>query len=55
MSDSQFWNFKKSKFSHQVVLVGKDDFIFKMSYIICHDKFNTLQICTQGGASVDTS
>ena len=28
MSDSQFLNFKKSKFSQQVVLVGKDGFIF---------------------------
>ena len=29
MSDNQFLNFKKSKFSHQVTLVGKDGFIFK--------------------------
>ena len=29
MSDSEFWNFKKSTFSHQVALVGKDGFIFK--------------------------
>ena len=29
MSDSQFLNFNKSEFSHQVALVGKDGFIFK--------------------------
>ena len=29
MSDDQFLNFKKSKFSHQVVLVGKDGFVFE--------------------------
>ena len=29
MSDSQFLNFQKSKFSHQMMLVGKDSFIFK--------------------------
>ena len=29
MSDGQFLNFKKSEFSHQVALVGKDGFIHK--------------------------
>ena len=29
MSGSQFMNFKKSQFSHQVALVGKDGFVFK--------------------------
>ena len=30
MSDSQFLNFKKSKFSNQVALVGKDSFILNL-------------------------
>ena len=29
LSDGQFFNFKKSEFSHQVALVGKDGFIHK--------------------------